>query len=367
MTVQSTAAARRKIAIEALSRELDASNPASSASRLGALLSGPHAMAASADIDGLVSATMLGSVAPSWEVVALQVQSTTMLVHPSVAQGMPADLVAVDLFSVNHHSISNHVVKYGSRGLRLAGLRAAFQAWDASIDTAGQTYLQAVPAIWAGTEGSYEDAGRPYSSKYKYPLGTAQILLAMLEASGHPPKFFDRHYLPWLVANCDGGVSTYTKYAWNARVWWPVMAGAVGPASLTEQVFRLVDGMRPHDFADTVNALDRERAANGEQAWLDDNWNLAGPRTSTIERALRWLCDLTGWRDPLRGGIDGLKHWVQQPVNGSGAVPIAGPSRVSTATEAAAIAAVGSASTALSANFYHGGFSGSRFNWAGGW
>ncbi|MGW6128989.1 hypothetical protein ACWFNE_03065 [Cellulomonas sp. NPDC055163] len=367
MSVQATAAARRKIAIEALSRELDPSDPASSAARLGALLMTPRPMAASADIDGLVSATMLASVAPGWDIVALQAQSSTVLVHPSVATAMPSDLVAVDLFSVNHDSMSNHVVKYGARQTRLTGLRTAFRSWDASVDAAGSTRLHAVPAIWAGTEGSYEDAARATSSKYKYPLGTAQILLAMLEASGHPPKFFDRHYLPWLVANCDGGVSTYTKYAWNARIWWPVMAGAVGPASLTEQVFRLVDGMRPHDFADTVNALDRERAASGEKAWLDDDWNLADFATPTIWRALKWLCDLTGWRDPVRGGVDGLQHWVRQPVKGSGAVYIGGTSRVTAGTERAAIAAVAGASAGLNANFYHGGYSGSRFNWAGGW
>lgn len=366
MSVQSTAAARRKIAIEALSRELDPSSPASSAARLGARLESPRPMVASADIDGLVSATMLSSVAP-WDLVALQIQSTTMLIHPSVATAMPPELVAVDLFSVNHDSISNHVVKYGSKRPRLVGLRAAFQAWDASVDAAGKTCLHAVPAIWAGTEGAYEDDARPTSSKYKYPFGTAQILLAMLEAVGHPPKFFDRHYLPWLVANCDGGVSTYTKYAWNARVWWPVMAGAVGPASLTEQVFHLVDGMRPHDFADTVNALDRERAASGEPAWLDDSWNLAGFSTATIARALRWLCELTGWRDPVRGGIDGLQDWIRQPVIRSGVVYIGGKSPVSAASESEAVTTIAAASTALNANFYHGGYSGSRFNWAGGW
>jgi hypothetical protein len=367
MSVQSTAAARRKIAIEALSRELDGSEPASGTARLGALLTASRPMAASADIDGLVSATMLASVAPGWEIVAFQVQSSRVLVHQSVAASMPADLVAVDLFSVNHDSISNHVVKYGSLQAQLTGLRAAFRAWDAAVDAAGRSHLHAVPALWAGTEGSYEDAGRPTSSKYKYPFGTAQILLAMLEASGHAPKFFDRHYLPWLVANCDGGVSTYTKYAWNARVWWPVMAGAVGPASLTEQVFRLVDDMRPHEFADTVNALDRERAANNEPAWLNDDWNLADTSTSTIERALTWLCDLTGWRDPVRGGVNGLQHWVTRPVSGSGEVYLKGNTRVTAATEAAAVATLAGAPAALNANFYHGGFSGSRFNWAGGW
>lgn len=321
-------------------------------------------MAVSADIDGVVSATMLASVAQEWDIVAFAVGSVKLLIHPSVAAAMPPDLFAVDLFSPGHDSISNHVVKYGNKRLRLTGLRNAYQGWDRMVDQAQSQRLMAVPSIWAGTQGCYEDADKPTSSKYKYPLGSAQILLAMLEASGHPPKFFDRHYLPWLVANCDGGVATYTKYAFNARIWWATMAGAVGPASLTEQVFRLVDGMRPHEFLDTVNALDRERQAQGLEPWLNDDWNLAKSDLDTLARTLRWLCELTGWRDPVRGGIDGLDTWVEQPVNGRGDVPF---DRVAPADERAHVASIGAAAAALNANFYHGGYSGSRFNWIGGW
>lgn len=362
--IQDTAAVRRRIAIEALGRELDGSSPTSAASRLGALLDGARPMAVSADIDGIVSAAMLASVAPLWESVAFVVNSAKLLVHPSVASAAPASLFAVDLFSPRYDSISNHVVKYGQKKIRLPGLRAAYEGWDQLVDQSSSQRLMAVPSIWAGTQGCYEDAHKPNSSKYKYPLGSAQILLAMLEASGHSPKFFDRHYLPWLVANCDGGVSTYTKYAFNARIWWATLAGAVGPASLTEQVFRLVDGMRPHDFLDTVNALDRERQAQGLAPWLNDDWNLAKQDRETLARTLRWLCDLTGWRDPVRGGIDGLDTWIERPLSGSGEVPLSG---ATPATEQTHIVSVTAAASALNANFYHGGFSGSRFNWIGGW
>lgn len=324
-------------------------------------------MAVSADIDGLVSAAMLASVAPTWKIVALVVSSQKVLVHPSVVGAMPTDLVAVDLFSLQHDSISNHVVRYGNRQPRLQNLRAAWKAWDKAVDAAAKQRLLAVPSLWTMTQGGYEDPARPDSSRWKYPLGTAQILLALLEAGGTPPKFFDRHYLPWLIANCDGGVSTYRTYAANARVWWAVMAGAVGPASLTEQIFRLVDGMRPHDFLDTVNALDRERQATGVAQWLNDDWSLANTQTSTIEQTLGWLTDLTGWDDPVRGGLDSLSSWTTLPVNGSGVVYLGGPNATTSATEAAAVASLQAASQALNANFYHGGFSGSRFNWVGGW
>lgn len=324
-------------------------------------------MVVSGDIDGLVSAAMLASVAFEWEIVAFQLGSSSMLVHPSVAGGTPTDSVAVDLFSVGHDSISNHVVRYGGRNLQLPALRAAFNKWDQTVDAAGATKLQAVPAIWAGTEGSYEEPGRTTSSKYKYPFGSAQLLLAMLEVSGHAPKFFDRRYLPWLIANCDGGVTTYTKFPWNARVWWPVMAGAVGPASLTEQVFRLVDGMRPHDFVDAVTALDREVAAAKEDPWFDDQWRLVNTSSETIMRTIGWLCELTGWRDPVRGGFSNLRDWVSKPLNGSGMVYLRGAGKVTASTELAAVNALAGAATSLNANFYHGGKTGSRFNWAGGW
>lgn len=363
--VQETVTQRRRIAIEALGRELDGADPSSSAARLGRRLANPRPLAVSADIDGIVSAAMLASVAATWDVVALVVKSERILVHPSVASAMPADLVAVDLFSLKHDSISNHVVKYGAKQPRLANLSAAWRRWDAAVDAAATQRLMAVPSIWAGTQGCYEDADKATSSKYKYPLGTAQLVLALLEAAGHPPRFYDRDYLPWLLANCDGGVSTYTKHSYNARVWWPVLAGAVGPASLTEQVFRLVDGMRPHDFHDKVNALDRERQARREKRWLNDQWNLADERRDTLARTLQWICDLTGWRDPLRGGIGDLGAWVEMPLRPGGLVEMAG---ITQADEARKVQLIDSAVDALNANFYMGGFGpGSRFNWIGGW
>lgn len=202
----------------------------------------------------------------------------------------------------------------------------------------------------------------------------------MLEVAGHSPKFFDRTYLPWLVANCDGGVSTYSKYANNARVWWPVMAGAVGPGSLTEQIFRMVDTMRPHDFLDAVHRLDRERQASSLAPWLNDDWNLLGSSAQTIQHALEWLSELTGWRDPVKGGIAGLPSWEVLPLSGSaqvyygGTAPadkffVASPGtmvRVQ-ADPARAASMIRAGVNAANANFFVGGQSGSRFNWVGAW
>ena len=251
-------------------------------------------------------------------------------------------------------------------------VRHAFAKWDALVDVMATPMLLAVPSIWAHTQGGYEEAARPDSATYKYPLGTAQILLAMLEVAGHPPKFFDRTYLPWLVANCDGGVSTYAKYANNARVWWPVMAGAVGPGSLTEQVFELVDRARPHDFLDAVHRLDRERQAQGLAPWLNDQWNLAGGGSSVpvLQDALKWLTELTGWRDPVRGGIADLGTWALRDPKASAQVyyTSTGPKGgLAKDDPDGAAALILDAETALNANFYHGGQTGSRFNWVGAW
>lgn len=345
------------------------------------MLTQARPMMVSADIDGLVSATMLGSVAPKFEIVAFSVQSSSWLVHPDVAEAVPDDLFGVDLFSANHDNVSNHIIKWGNKAIRVPEVRQAFETWDSIIDAESQERLLAVPSIWSNTQAGYEEAGRADSANYKYPFGTAQILLALLEASGHGPKFFDRTYLPWLVANCDGGVATYATYANNARVWWPVMAGAVGPGSLTEQLFRMVDTMRPHDFLDAVHRLDRERQASKQEPWLNDKWNLAGGGASAtvLQATLAWLTELTGWRDPVRGGIPGIDAWVSVPLRDSaqiyygGTFPseaafMANPSWVKARVEperAAGLILTGLG--ALNANFYVGGQSGSRFNWVGGW
>ena len=336
-------------------------------------------MMVSADIDGLVSAAMLGSVAPEFEIVAFSVGSAEWLVHPSVVSAVPDDLFGVDLFSIQHDNVSNHIIQWGQKRIQVPEVLAAFQAWDAAVALASTERLLAVPSLWAHTQAGYEDASRADSATYKYPFGTAQILLAMLEVTGNAPKFFDRTYLPWLIANCDGGVSTYSTYANNARVWWPVMAGAVGPGSLTEQIFRMVDTMRPHDFLDAVHRLERERQASGEARRLNDKWNLASTSPAGLQNTLKWLSDLTGWRDPVRGGVDALDAWRTLPMAGSAQVYYGSktPSDKKFAQNphwvkvkddpARAATLIGDAKAALNANFYVGGQSGSRFNWVGQW
>ena len=370
--IHKTAGDRRRIAIRALGTQLDGHASDSAASRLRHLIDGPpRPMIISGDIDGLVSAAMLASVAPGWEVVAIVCQSQTILMHPSLSdRPRPGDLFGVDLFSIQCDNVSNHVVEFGPKKLQLLPVREAFQAWDAQIALASRERLLAVPAIWASTKACYEDADKPDSSKYKYPLGTAQILLALLEAAGRPPRFYDRQYLPWLIANCDGGVSSYSKYAFNAAVWWPTLAGAVGPASLSEQVYQRVATMRPHDFIDAVNRLDRERQASGFPAWLNDDWNLVNQSVPTLARTLTWLSQLTGWDDCVRGGSSSLSSWksVVIPPEESGQVYLSGGQSAKTkADPEAAAASIRAAGEAINANFYFGGFSGSRFNWVGGW
>jgi hypothetical protein len=321
-------------------------------------------MAVSADIDGLVSASMLASVAPDWKIVALLVKSQRLLLHPSVVARRPDDLFGVDIFSTRFDNVSNHIVLFGSLRLRAPEVLAAFQRWDADVLQAAEDRLLAVPSIWARTEGGREGAEHPTSSKYKYPFGTAQILLALLEGGGAPPRLYDRHYLPWLIANCDGGVRTYTEHAYNASVWWATMAGAVGPASLTEQIYSRVAGMRPHDFIDAVNRLDRERPSE-MPAWLTDNWNVAGDSTGAIVQTLRWIADLSGWGDPVLGGIGGVHTWeeLDVPTSQGGSIAMGGgypdPDE--------AVRTIDGAHDALNANFYHGGRRGSHFNWVRGW
>jgi hypothetical protein len=368
--IHKTATERRRIAIEALGFHLDRNQPDSAAAKLKQIIEAPaRPIVASGDIDGLVSAAMLGSVARGWEVVAIVTQSSKILVHPSVASGMPDDLFGVDLFSTRFDNVSNHIVEFGPKKIQIPEVRQAFEAWDTHVHDAYQQRLLAVPAIWASTKACYEDAGKATSAKYKYPLGTAQLLLALLEAAGYPPRFYDRHYLPWLVANCDGGVDTYYKHAYNASVWWPTLAAAVGPASLSEQVYQRVATMRPHDFIDAVNRLDRERQASRQAPWLNDDWNLIDQSVATIERTFTWLGGLTGWRDAVRGGADAIHTWKVVDVPSSGMVYIAGDKyKKETATDpSGAVLRILGAVAAINANFYMGGFTGSRFNWVGGW
>jgi len=367
--VHGTASARRRIVIEALDRELDLRSSDSIASNFSKLAndrSHPQQLIVSGDIDGLVSAALLCSVLPEWKVVAVIFKSDQIWLAPTIG-GRPSNLFGIDVFSLCFSNISNHIEYYGPKRLQVPQKLKAFQDWDAAVLRESQSRIFVNPNIWAGIGACYEDANHERSAKYKYPLGTAHIMLALLEVCGLAPRFYDRRYLPWLVANCDGGVNNFFKHGYNADVWWPTLAAAVGPGSLSESVYLRVAHMRPQDFNFEVNSLARELFASNPSTdtFLNDEWNLTGTFPKVWIRALKWLLALTGWHDPILGGTDSLDRWVKQNVSRSEKVPLG--SVATTAAEEASV--INDAHTALNANFFMGGRGdeGSRFNWVSGW
>lgn len=334
-----TAGTRRENIIASLSRELDPKREESAARRLDRIIrtSPARPMIVSGDIDGLVSAAMLRKAAPSWDAVALIVKSGTVYLHPDVADGLDlANCFGVDVFSTYIPNVSNHVALWGSKkaGSSAVALAAA-QAYDAEVHRRGEGTLLATPSLWAGIEGSYGEAGkRPLAAGYRYPLGTAQVLLAMLEVVDRSPKMFDRDYLPWLVANCDGGLKTIRDYPHNVPMWWSCLAAAVGPASISEQVFQVAATQRPTEFVDTVNRLRAEGhlVKGSPAAHLDDNWNLRTQSLGDIAPVVRWITSLSGWPDPFRGGAENLKDWHAIPLTTAGKLLTSGlPAGPSTA------------------------------------
>lgn len=320
-----TAGRRREHIIATLSRELDPKNPTSAAARFDDLIrtSPSRPMIVSGDIDGLVSAAMLRQAVPTWDAVALIVKSGTVYLHPDVADGLALeDCFGVDVFSTYIPNVSNHVALWG--GKRAGGSAealAAAQAYDAEVQRRADDLLLASPSLWAGIEGSYGEAGkRPFAAGYRYPLGTAQVLLALLEVIDRSPKLFDRDYLPWLVANCDGGLKTIRDYPHNVPMWWSCLAAAVGPASISEQIYQVAARQRPTEFVDTVNRL-RAEGHLVDQApapHLDDNWNLRTQALSDVAPVVRWISSLSGWPDPFRGGAGNLSKWKPVPLSVAG-------------------------------------------------
>lgn len=310
-----TAGARRARIIEALSREFDVTEPTSAVSRLKVLLNDPpRPMIVSGDIDGVVSAAMLAQVA-GWRAVAVVVKSDTVWLHPDVSSGALdlASCFGVDVFGSYFPNVSNHVGFWGSKRPGSSNpAAAAAAAHDEEIRRRGQDLLFANPSLWTGIEGSYPEAGaRPASAGYRYPLGTAQVLLALLEAAGRPPRMFDRDYLPWLVAHCDGGLKTIREYPYNVPMWWSCLAAAVGPASLSESLYQLAMTQRPLEFIDAVNRLRTERGDDPSAAAnnLDDDWNLRTYTLPTISTVADWITSLSGWPNPLKDGSDRLADW----------------------------------------------------------
>lgn len=320
-----TAGRRRENIIATLSRELDPKRPESAASRLADLIetSPPRPMIVSGDIDGLVSAAMLRQAAPAWDAVALVVKSGKVYLHPDVADSLDlSTCFGVDVYSTYIPNVSNHVALWGDK--RAGGSSDALTAarsFDAEVKRRGKDILLASPSLWAGIQGSYSEAGaRPLAAGYRYPLGTAQVLLAMLEVIDRSPKLFDRDYLPWLVANCDGGLKTIRDYPSNVPMWWSCLAAAVGPASISEQIYQVAANQRPVEFVDTVNRLRAEghMVADSPAEHLDDNWNLRSPALTDVAPVVRWISSLSGWPDPFRGGAANLSKWEAVPLDTAG-------------------------------------------------
>lgn len=358
--IQATASQRRRLVAEALSRELDPDVTGSTAADFASLLDQPRSMLVSADIDGLVTAAMIASVAPDWKIIGFVQRSQAILHHPHY-KSLPDDVFGVDLFSPRFDCISNHPVLFGEKAVRRRPLRTALRAWDDHVHDAATSRTFVVPSLWAGIQAGYEDGKRPTSAKYKYPLGSAQMMLALLEVLDRAPKFYDRALVPWLVANCDGGAASHGQHGYNTSVWWATMAAIAGPGSLTERVYDKADTMRPNDLHAVLNALNRERLAEGKAPVLKDDWNMIGASAKHLQETLAWLVDLTVWADPVRDGLNSIEGWIQTPMAASGFVYING----ATDADAAAKSLETATQTAVNANFYVGGQAGSRFNWVG--
>jgi len=367
--IYATARERRKLAIQVMSSDLDPTLPESSASKLKRIIEGAfRPVIISGDIDGVTSAALLGAVTQNCKVVAVvNNKDREIYVHPDYANKRPDNLLGLDVFSPEFDNVSNHIVLFGEKKLSVPQVLKAFNTWDQKVlkAAADPNRLMAVPGITGHTQAGYSGAEKVDSSKYKYPLGTAQWLLAMLEVIGKSPKFYERHYLPWLIANCDGGVSSYRDYGYNVEIWWSTMAAAVGSTSQSETIYSLVRNMRPLDYVNTVHQLQREFQHAGEPIF-DDKLNLRNSRMSGIKDAFEWIHDVSGWSDPVHGSIEGMDSWITVAIDQKnyGIVSLT-PGEIT--DPIADAAGIDSASNALNANFYIGGTSGSRFNWMGGW
>jgi hypothetical protein len=268
------------------------------------------------DIDGIVSAMMLSKVS-EWKIAAAVIDSAgkrVMRVHPSYNSAL--DIISdgafgVDVFSTLFPNASNHPVLWGTRKLRGDPVNGAIAAaYDAEVKRRSAHNLFLNPSVWVEIQtGHLTRKALPTALPYKYPLGTAQILLAALEIAGLSPKMFDREFLPYLLANCDGGLETIRKFPWNVPMWWSAIAAAAGPASLSEHIFQLAMNQRPDEFLGVTYKLgyQNQSVANA----LTSTWNLTHKDAATLQTVVHWVEDLSGWPDPFLGGVQDFSSWNQ--------------------------------------------------------
>lgn len=312
-----TAPARRQNVIAALSTEMDLRRDDSAVSRLRMLLDGEsRALVVSGDIDGLASSMMLAAVVP-WRVVAIVLKSEAVLLHPSVPslhELMHARPFGIDIFSPLYDNISNHTVLWGKRTLgnnREAG--PLLEQFDNVVLARAQERVFANASLWARIKGGGENPGDPLAATYRYPLGTAQLLLATLEVLGLSPKMFDREYLPWLIANCDGGLETIRKYHYNVPMWWSALAAAVGPASLSESLYQLAANQGPNEFLSVTHRLRSENQPVADA--MDDKWNIRAAGPDSLAKVAQWITAISGWPDPFLDGVTRLPDWIRLPLD----------------------------------------------------
>lgn len=306
---QDTARARRALIIETLELHLGAA-AAPALQGLAGRLEAPHLVIAGADIDGILSAMMVGSVAP-WRVAGLVMPNGSVLLATGYEDlsGLldRSDVFGIDVYSTRFPSVSNHPVLFGAKSrTRPDWLRAALAEFDSYVQKQTAQMGSLNLSIWAGI-GARLDETSPRGYPYKYPLGTAQFLLALLELVGRPPRFYDREYLPWLVADCDGGLDSIREYHWNVEMWWSALAAVAGPASLSESIFQLATNQRATQFVDVDLRLRRDYGQRADA--LNSDWNLSSETAPTIAAAASLIRDISGWPDPFVGGAEGIATW----------------------------------------------------------
>lgn len=267
------------------------------------------------DIDGIVSSMMLSAVS-GWKIAAIIRGSSSVIVHPSfsglddVIQRQPG-VMGVDVMSTRFPHVSNHVALWGNRypAGDLAANELVCRMYDQAVRSTPSPVINA--SIWLGIEASRSDsrwASVPTAMRYKYPLGTAQILLAVLEAIDRSPRLYDYDYLPWLIANCDSGVTTYTTSHYNVPLWWSALAATVGPGSSTEQIYLTVKNQRQDQYRELTHRLRYEWPETDEL--LGANWKIVTSELDGLARVVSWVSSLSGWPDPFMGGAGALDAWA---------------------------------------------------------
>lgn len=314
---QGTQRERRRQVIRSLSLGFSLVDSSSPLSRLAALLSGSERiLVANSDVDGLTSAMMLSAVA-KWKIGVL-VDKSGFRVSPALGLSNPftsdVPLFGVDVFSLRFPGVSNHPIHFGLKPRDQPALADALQRWDSQASRIVAAEGIVNPSAWLGIRARTEYAD-PLSIRYKYPLGTAQLVLAALEVVGQSPRFFDRQYLPWLVANCDGGLKTIRDYPWNAEVWWSALAAVVGPHSLSESLYRIATEQRPNEFLDLDRRLRYDEP--DRSSCLNMKWNLVNATPKTLQDFASMVGDLSGWEDPFLGGAESLDSWASKDTTGN--------------------------------------------------